>query len=128
MYSLIHTFYAASGGEYNPKGFKWLSWHSVPDMDRKEIVSVVRDVTERKQAEQVREEFIEALKDTLKEMKILDGLLPICSCCKKIRDDEGVWHQVEAYIKAHSEANFTHGFCPDCHKTYYQDALQLIAS
>nr|NJM03058.1 response regulator [Desulfobacula sp.] len=48
------------------------------------------------------------------EIKILRGLLPICAKCKKIRDDEGFWKQVDTYIEEHSGATFTHGICPDC--------------
>ncbi len=56
------------------------------------------------------------------EMKILRGLLPMCSGCKKIRDDKGFWKQVESYIEARSELTFSHGICPDCAKTLYGDA------
>ena len=49
-------------------------------------------------------------------IKTLKGLLPICSFCKKVRNDNGYWEQVEVYIRDHSEAQFTHGFCPDCLK------------
>jgi DNA-binding response OmpR family regulator len=55
-----------------------------------------------------------ALEQALAEIKVLSGILPICCCCKKIRDDEGYWQQVEAYISKHSEAKFSHGYCPAC--------------
>jgi DNA-binding response OmpR family regulator len=55
------------------------------------------------------------------EMKILRGLLPICSGCKKIRDDEGFWKQVDSYFEAHSDLTFTHGICPDCMDSLYKD-------
>jgi hypothetical protein len=54
------------------------------------------------------------LKDALSSIKTLRGLLPICATCKKIRDDRGYWKRIESYIKDHSEAEFTHGICPDC--------------
>jgi AmiR/NasT family two-component response regulator len=54
------------------------------------------------------------LQDALAQVKTLSGLLPMCASCKKVRDDEGYWHQVEVYIRDHSEVNFTHGICPDC--------------
>ena len=61
------------------------------------------------------------------QVNSLKGLLPICSSCKKIRDDQGYWHQVEEYVKQHSEAEFSHGICPDCMKRpypkYYQKYL-----
>ena len=54
------------------------------------------------------------LKESLEKIKVLQGLLPICAQCKKIRDREGAWHQLEVYVRDHSQAEFTHGFCPDC--------------
>jgi PAS domain S-box-containing protein len=84
-------------------------------------VSVVRDITERKQAEAERERLITELQETLAKNKILSGLLPICSACKKIRDNQGQWHPLETYIQRHSEASFSHGLCPDCLKRLYPD-------
>ena len=54
------------------------------------------------------------LADALEHVKSLHGLLPICAWCKRIRDDRGYWSQVEAYVKKHTEAEFTHGICPEC--------------
>jgi len=54
------------------------------------------------------------LKAALEQVQKLSGMLPICSACKKIRDDKGYWNQIELYISEHSEAEFTHGMCPDC--------------
>jgi len=54
------------------------------------------------------------LEQALKEVKVLRGLIPICFSCKKIRDDQGYWHTIEAYIQAHSEVDFSHGLCPEC--------------
>ena len=59
------------------------------------------------------------LKDALKKVKTLSGLLPICSRCKKIRDDNGYWNQIETYIQKHSKAEFSHSLCPDCAKEMY---------
>jgi len=59
------------------------------------------------------------LQKALLQVKILSGLLPICSSCKKIRDGQGRWSQIESYIKEHSEAEFSHGICPDCAKELY---------
>ena len=61
------------------------------------------------------------LKDALSRIKKLSGLLPICASCKKIRDDEGYWNQIELYISNHSEAEFSHGICPVCAKKLYPD-------
>jgi len=62
---------------------------------------------------------LQDLQTTHSEMKILSGLLPICSSCKKIRDDQGYWRQLEAYVRDHSQAEFSHGICPDCAATLY---------
>jgi hypothetical protein len=65
------------------------------------------------------EEKNKELELSLSEVKMLRGILPICSSCKKIRDDRGYWNQVEQYIKDHSEATFSHGLCPDCARKLY---------
>lgn len=61
------------------------------------------------------------LEQALGEIKTLSGLIPICSNCKKIRDDKGYWQQVEIYVRDHSEAEFSHGICPDCLEKLYPD-------
>ncbi len=61
------------------------------------------------------------LKEALAKVKTLGGFLPICANCKKIRDDKGYWTQIEAYIRDHSEAEFSHGICPGCTKELYPD-------
>ena len=61
------------------------------------------------------------LQSSLAKVKTLSGLLPICAACKKIRDDEGYWNQIEAYIHKHSEATFSHGICPECAKRLYPE-------
>ncbi|HOY54083.1 MAG: Transcriptional regulatory protein CseB [Verrucomicrobia bacterium ADurb.Bin122] len=66
------------------------------------------------------------LRDALEQIKTLRGIVPICSSCKKIRDDKGYWSQVEAYISRHSDATFSHGICPDClHRLYPEFANEL---
>jgi len=61
------------------------------------------------------------LQEALANVKTLKGLLPICANCKKIRDDQGYWNQIEAYIEEHSDALFTHGLCPECVKLLVDD-------
>jgi len=80
----------------------------------KRSVASLLDITERKQIEQEREKLIQDLQHALAEIKTLSGLLPICAYCKKVRDDQGYWKQVEAYIEEHSTIEFTHSICPDC--------------
>lgn len=60
------------------------------------------------------------LEQSMAEIRTLQGLLPICSWCKKIRDDEGLWTRMEDYLAEHTEASFTHGLCPDCKKAHFQ--------
>lgn len=86
-------------------------------------LEIVRDLTKRKEAEIEREKLINELQNAESEIKILKGIFPICSFCKKIRDDKGFWNQVEAYISKHSEAEFSHGLCPVCAKKHYPDYI-----
>lgn len=72
-------------------------------------------------ADRVRE-----LEDAISQIKQLQGLLPICSYCKKIRDDQNYWQQVETYITGHSEAQFSHGVCPDCYEKYVKPELMEL--
>lgn len=85
---------------------------------------LLRDISLRKKIEQEREQLIVELKDALERVKTLSGLLPICSHCKKVRDDEGYWHEVESYISNHSGAVFSHGICPDCMAELYPEYIK----
>jgi PAS domain-containing protein len=85
------------------------------------VFGTIQDITERKRAEEERERLIKDLQEALSRVKLLSGMLPICSSCKKIRDDKGYWNQVEVYVRDHSEAEFTHGICPECFKRLYPD-------
>ncbi len=78
-----------------------------------------RDITARKHYEQDRENLIERLQDYISKIKTLSGLIPICSSCKKVRGDDGYWGQLEIYISEHSDAEFSHGLCPECAKKIY---------
>jgi hypothetical protein len=71
---------------------------------------------QRRIAEQKRENAVREREKVLEDIRILRGFLPICAWCKKIRDDEGYWTQIEEYIQRHSEADFSHGICPECAK------------
>jgi len=79
------------------------------------------NITKRKEVEADREKLIQKLQDALDKIKVLRGIIPICASCKKIRDDTGYWNQLESYIKEHSEADFSHGICPDCSKKLYPE-------
>ncbi len=80
-----------------------------------------QEIEARKAAEKERDQVIAKLQQALSEVKTLRGFLPICASCKKIRDDTGYWRQIESYIREHSEAEFTHGICPECMKKLYPD-------
>ncbi|MBA3886267.1 MAG: PAS domain S-box protein [Acidobacteria bacterium] len=95
--------------------FRWLMWNAAPDSDRKVIYSVARDITDRKRADEERDALVVALRSALAEVRTLQGFLPICSYCKRVRDDENYWHSVEAYITQHTDAQFSHGICPGCY-------------
>jgi PAS domain S-box-containing protein len=97
--------------------YRWFLWNAAPDTGHKVIYSVARDVTERKQAEEERERLVGELHAALLEVKTLQEFLPMCSYCKRIRDDEDYWHSVEAYISAHTDTQFSHGICPTCMAT-----------
>ena len=80
---------------------------------------MIRDIAMRKQNEKELKQLIARLKDSLAKVRQLSGLLPICASCKKIRDDKGYWNQIEEYIRHHSEAEFSHGICPQCTQKLY---------
>jgi PAS domain S-box-containing protein len=88
---------------------------------KKLIFCICRDITDRKREEKEKEELIVRLQEAMSEIKSLRGILPICSVCKKIRNDKGSWEQIEAYIRSHSEAVFSHGICPECAKKQYPE-------
>ncbi|MBL6996376.1 PAS domain S-box protein, partial [Desulfobacula sp.] len=87
--------------------------------EKKLIFAIIHDISERKTAEREREALIVDLQKALGEVKQLSGLLPICAKCKKIRDDNGYWNQIEGYIQKHSDAQFSHGMCPECSDELY---------
>lgn len=80
---------------------------------------VLRILAQVEQAEREKARLVVELQDALLKVKRLSGLLPICSACKKIRDDDGYWHQVEVYLHSHSEVDFSHSICPDCVQELY---------
>mgnify|MGYP000966091024 FL=1 len=83
---------------------------------------------QRKMTEEKREKALLDRERALEEARVLRGLLPICSSCKRIRDDQGYWTQLEQYISAHSDADFTHGICPECIEKLYPEVYCRIIS
>jgi DNA-binding NtrC family response regulator len=88
----------------------------------------IRYAIERKRAENEKEALIAELQEALQKVKTLSGFLPICASCKKIRDDQGYWKQVESYIKELSGAELTHSLCPDCAQSLFQEIIEDQAS
>ncbi len=91
-----------------------------PCTDR-ELHIVIEIALYRARMEADRDRLLHTLRDTLEEVRLLSGLLPICAGCKKIRNDQGYWLQIEEYISTHSQARFTHSICPDCAQKFYRD-------
>ena len=83
------------------------------------VADLLGKSTERKQTEEERERLVLELQDALSKIKVLSGFLPTCSFCKKIRNDKGEWEQIETYIRDRSEAQFSHGICPECMEKRY---------
>ena len=86
--------------------------------------TVLRDRETRRYQEE-RERLIAELQEAVENVKTLSGLVPICSQCKKIRDDSGYWTQLEGYIQKHSDATFSHGICPECIEQYYPEVIAM---
>jgi PAS domain S-box-containing protein len=120
--SVIYEYRIFSkGGEV-----RWLKDYVKPVWDDREkrvvkIWGAVQDITRSKEFEEEREKLISDLQKALSEIKSLRGIIPICSSCKKIRNDRGYWQQVEVFVTEHSDAEFTHGLCPECAKKLYGD-------
>ncbi len=85
------------------------------------LILLLKDITDRKVAEAERERIVRELTEALAKVKTLSGLLPLCSWCKNIRNDEGYWQGIETYLSDHSDARFTHGMCPDCFAKQFPD-------
>lgn len=95
--------------------YRWFLWNATPGLDERTIYSVARDITARKTAEEERERLVRELQAALAEVRTLQEILPICSYCRKVRDDENYWHSVESYIARHTKTRFSHSICPSCY-------------
>jgi len=103
--------------EGEPVGFKVVVFDITEFKQVRE--RLVTEIEQHKQVEKERKKLIKELKEALANIKTLSGLLPICSHCKKIRDDKGYWNKIEGYIQKHSTAQFSHGICPECSDELY---------
>ena len=105
-----------------------MAFTSAPVVEEGRTIAVAisfRNITKRKKYEAERERLLLDHKEALANIKALKGLMPICSSCKKIRDDHGFWNHIEAYIREHSEAEFSHGICPDCARKLYPEYYDI---
>lgn len=93
---------------------------------QKLIFCICRDITEKKQAAKERDDLILKLQKALTEVKLLRGILPLCSFCKKIRNDKGYWEQVDSYIHKYFETDVSHSVCPECMKKHYPEEYNKI--
>jgi len=84
-------------------------------------LSMVTDITARRRAEEERERLIQELETSLAQVKRLSGLIPICMSCKKIRDDQGYWQNLERFLHENADIVFSHGLCPECARRLYPD-------
>jgi len=101
------------------KGYKWILDHAkivARDASGRPLrmCGTHLDISDRKQRDEEKDELIKSLQDTLNETKSLKGIIPICSYCHNIRDNNGSWDRIDAYISKHSEAKLSHSICPEC--------------
>ena len=104
--------------------FRWLRWNAAPDSGNGVIYSVARDITDAKRAEAEREQLVSELQAALAEVRSLQAILPICSYCKKIRDDQNYWLTVESYLLKHTSSRFSHSVCPSCMNSVVEPELK----
>jgi PAS domain S-box-containing protein len=104
---------------------RWFQTDKIPYRDKEGViigvVGFAIDITKRKRMEEALAEEHRRLQQALDEVRTLRGIVPICANCKKIRDDKGFWNQVEKYVSERTEAEFSHGICPDCAKELYPE-------
>lgn len=84
-------------------------------------VGVMRDITDRKAIEEQRDRLVDELREALANVKTLRGFIPVCAACHKVRDDQGYWQAVEQFVRDHTDAQFSHGLCPDCSPKYFPE-------
>jgi len=99
---------------------RWFEFHTYP-AGNGGLTVYFSDISDRKLTELRLRETLAERDAALENVRVLSGLLPICAGCKKIRDEQGNWNQIESYIATHSQAKFTHGMCPECARRYFGD-------
>jgi PAS domain S-box-containing protein len=115
----VHSYEAELKTSFGEHKWCLLSAKIINYLGQPSSFVMVNDITELKHAQEEREKLLKEIKEALSRVKLLSGMLPICASCKKIRNDKGYWEQIESYIRDHSDAEFSHGICPDCAKKLY---------
>jgi PAS domain S-box-containing protein len=106
--------------------YRWLRWNAAPDPSHRTIYSVARDVTVEKAAAADRDALFALLETAMAEVKKLQDILPICSYCRRVRDDENAWHSVETYLSVHTSARLSHGICPSCMASEMEPQIRAL--
>jgi PAS domain S-box-containing protein len=96
--------------------FRWFHWNAAPDEGEGVIYSVARDITDAKRAAEERDKLVRELQHALAEVYKLRAILPMCSYCRKIRDDKNHWHTVEDYLSRQTSTLISHSICPTCYE------------
>jgi len=96
----------------------------IKPVKKRELQIAIEIALHRHLQDEEREQMLQDLKISLAKAKELKGLLPICASCKKVRDDQGSWKEIEVYIASHSSADFSHSICPQCMKALYPDSIK----
>ena len=104
--------------------FRWFRWNAAADSGNNVIYSVARDITDAKLAETEREKLVVELQNALAEVESLREIIPICSYCRKIRDDQDYWLTVESYLLKHTNSRFSHSICPSCMSSVVEPELR----
>ena len=107
-------------------GYRWLRWNAAPDDTHRTIYSVARDVPQEKAAAAERDELLASLESAMAEVRKLQDILPICSYCRRVRDDNDAWHSVENFLAIHTSARLSHGVCPSCMSSELEPQLLLL--
>jgi PAS domain S-box-containing protein len=105
---------------------RWLRWNSTGDQLGGVIYAVARDVTVQREAEEERERLVLQLQTALAEVKTLRAIIPICSYCRRVRDDADYWQSVESYLAVHTNTRFSHGICSSCMETEVEPQLRTL--
>lgn len=104
--------------------YRWLRWNATGDLEHGVIYSIARDITAWRELDEERERLVEELRGALAEVKALRDIIPICSYCRKVRDDSDYWQSVEQYISTHTSSRFSHSVCPECFHEHVEPQLR----